>query len=266
MKSTTLSTIMLATASLAMSGCFDSNYGNDINPTQVGYWPAEINCFTIAEEPADLDDADPAATPRSDRTAELLALQATGELIAPEDVYQRVVAELTGIRDRFPNATDHEAIGCWDPSRLLIRFEAETQAEVNDEQYQDWDDLNDIFSLGEVEYREEININVLKFDGRFNPGRLAREYSSLDGAIYTAPATGLEDGNDICLSIREDKHFYIFKQGWGSCLGGCENRSFLGVQVDSSGNIEQVGQWAGGGQAPGWFRNARDCRAFLPWD
>lgn len=251
----------LAAAVLMVAGCFDSDEGVD-----TGLWPATVDCNTVATEPESIQAADLSPTPRADRTAEILALQATGALIAPEDVYQRVAAELTGIRHRFPDMTGHGVRGCGDPSTLLVEFEDQAFPSVEDGTYDEWDDLNTLFDHQDTDIHSHFSMATLHFNGRYNFGRLGQEYEALSGIKNAAANLPIGDGNDVCMAIRETVHFYIFKLGSGDCPSGCTEERFLAVQVDNSGNIEPVGQWSGVGSPPNWFQNAEDCRAFLPFD
>ncbi|MDQ2069169.1 hypothetical protein [Natronospira bacteriovora] len=252
---------LLSTAFL-LSGCFNSS-SNDADDDFSEFFPATMDCESVAEEPENLFDLDNSETPRIDRVAETLSLEASGEVMAPTSVYNRVVAEMVGITSRYPDSAHGRIRSCRPPNRIEAFFSEEAYDRLLAGEYQDWDELNEFlrttFTLNDDERRAS-----LRFDGRYNTNRLAEEYLALDGIIETTHREPPADGDDICLAVRGDFHFYIFRHGL-NCDGenDCPDERFFAVQADSSGNFEQVGHWSGNDEAPMWFDNAEDCRVFL---
>lgn len=226
-----------------------------------------FNCATVSGGPADLAAVDTGATPRAQADAEILALEASGEFIAPEPLYQRIVAELAGIRAGFPALAEIGVRPCHLSDSVIVHFTAEGFEQLGNGTYTAWDDFNENLALESIEALPSILLPpvpvALHFEGRYNANRVALGYSGLP-EIASAEPNGLAgDGPDICLARRGQDHLYIFRDAHGDCPAGCINENFTALSVDPSGNIAEVGEWDGSGGPPLWFILAADCRAFL---
>lgn len=216
-------------------------------------------CSTRAVPPPDLVKIDTSATPRANPVAEVLALEASGEFIAPEALYQRVDAELTGLRAGF---TDIPLAPCLNVG-LIVGFTQSAGDAVRNGEYDAWNPLNEKLR-GSVDRFLATGHALLVFDGVYNVNNLADAYGSLPGVESANGNSFAGDGSDTCLAIRNELHYYIVDSASGDCPAGCINHEYNGYEVDASGNIRHLGSYIRGeGQAPDWFEELEDCRAFL---
>ncbi|HXE96889.1 MAG TPA: hypothetical protein VN642_10815 [Dongiaceae bacterium] len=202
--------------------------------------------------------------------AETLAIEATGALTAPQVVYDRVGGELAIIRSAHPDVSKIVAQPSWVPQNLLVGFDATGAAEVLDGTYTAWNDANaryGVTQVGKNQLTGSGGYALLDFGGRFiNIPLLAKEYAKLPHVTSAAPNGIVGDGNDVCLEISGDTHFFIFDAGSGDCPAGCINHVYRGFSVDGSGTIADLGTWqvpSPGVPPPQWFQDLSSCRNWL---
>jgi hypothetical protein len=157
-----------------------------------------------------------ALSPFADKEAEVLAIEASGKIVAPKHVYEHIVSDLALIRSQNPSVQDITAMVSWVPNELLMGFDAEGMSTVQAGTYTDWDCANTYYGfLGKEVHPSFIQLH---FDHLFNAPVLANEYSLLPHVDYAERNGIIGDGNDVCVSIENDtKYNYIFDAGFGDC-------------------------------------------------
>jgi hypothetical protein len=202
-------------------------------------------------------------TPRSDAEAELLALEATGAIVAPQDVYERVGGELARIRQAHDELAQLTARPSWIPENVLMGFDRQGAAAVRRGSYDAWDGLNRRFGVKEIEVFDDFV--ALTFEGRFYGPLVADEYARLPNVRYAEPNFTVGDGDDVCLEIDGDTHFFVFVEGEGDCLAGCLHHAYWGFAVDAAGQIAALGTWMDEpeGSMPEWLESLTACRGWL---
>jgi len=105
----------------------------------------------------------------------------------------------------------------------------------------------------------------LDFEGRYNLSLLINEYRKLPNVAWVEPAyLTVGDSSDVCLSIENDIHYYIFDFGSGDCPAGCTNHTYCGYSIDYSGQITELGTYeTGATKPPLWFENLSNCKKWL---
>lgn len=223
------------------------------------------SCSTPATlPPGGLLAVDTSGTPRSNEAAEILALEAGGELVAPLELHQRVTHELSVLRTYWPGQAHGYVVGCGVDSDLLVFMTDAGKQQVADGQYTAWDDYNDHLGLsGRVQKSYGYK---LTFSGLYNLATLRQEYGLLP-EVRAVDSNGWVGGSvDACLERfgdAADTHVYIFWQGSGDCQAGCINSLYYGFATDQSGAMEYLGGYNGSGSQPDWFAKAQQCRNFL---
>jgi hypothetical protein len=214
-------------------------------------------------EPSPTPAAGTGQTPRADAEAEQLALEATGAIVAPQHVYERVVGELAGIRQVHDEVAQLVARPSWIPENILMGFDKQGAAAVRRGFYDAWDALNMLFGLAEIEIFDEFV--ALTFEGRFYGPLVAEEYARLPNVRYAEPNFTVGDGNDVCLEIDGDTHSFVFVQGDGDCLAGCIEHAYWGFAVDAAGQITVLGTWIEDYEnpMPEWLEQLAACRGWL---
>lgn len=193
----------------------------------------------------------------------MLAIEATGELVAPEHVYQRIVSDLAQIRAQNDAVQSISAMEGWVPGELLMGFDDIGFAAVKDGTYTDWDCANAHYGFTGANAKSFYVL--VSFDHRFNVPLLANEYAQLPHVEYAEPNGFAGDGNDVCVSIDKEKYSYVFDAGSGDCPAGCIQHVYWGystegtpVQVTSLGTFSNAQ-----GTPPAWFTALGDCTKWL---
>lgn len=125
--------------------------------------------------------AEIAATPRADPDAELLALHLGGELTAPEDLYQRIVSDLTVIRSVNPVAGFIPFTPSYTPHDFLFMMTDEAFARLQSGNYHEWDCLNRWYGRDRIQLFNIIKGGAVSFKGVFDMERVMADYATLPG-------------------------------------------------------------------------------------
>ena len=128
-------------------------------------------------------------TPKENEEAELIALCLSGELIAPDSLYNQILSDLAAIRaafgDTFETIDQIRFLPPWVAGCVMIGFDDSTVQQIRNGQYHAWDSLNQQYEVTEIDTSvafDWIGLVVLSFKGRLHPYRLAEFYSALPGA------------------------------------------------------------------------------------
>lgn len=242
---------LVAVCLLLLTGCNLDSADDSLDPG--------FGCSMRAVPAPDLATVDTSATPRANFAAEVLALEASGEFMAPESLYQRIDAELTGLHAGF---TYTPVSRCLNTGLIVGLTPSAYQAAENGD-FTAWEPLNDNLR-GQVDRFLATGSVSLVFNGVYNVNNLADAYEKLPGVTHASPNSIAGDDSDTCLAIRGDLHYYIVDNASGDCPAGCINHEYDGYEVDASGNIRHLGTYIRNeDEAPGWFKELEDCQAFL---
>lgn len=88
--------------------------------------------------------AEIALSPMADGEAEMLALEATGALVAPASVYDRIGIDLKAIRAGYPEVAGG-ATPNWAPHDLIVGMDEYGLAAVKASSYTDWKCPNELY-------------------------------------------------------------------------------------------------------------------------
>ncbi len=189
----------------------------------------------------------PTSTPAAECTikeneeAELIALCLSGDIVAPDTLYDRVLSDLAVIRsdfgDEFEIVNNIEFLPPWAPGSLIIGFEYEGNATtaqmVANGTYEAWDELNEIYEVTEIDTGLMRTGGVLlHFKCRLHPRRLEELYEALPGVRYAEPNSYLGDYSNIYPRQIGDKITYLFRNAWGDCMVGCTGREYWYFSVE----------------------------------
>lgn len=203
-------------------------------------------------------------SPFADKEAEVLAIEASGEIVAPKHVYERILSDLALIRSRNSSVKDIKATESWVPNQLLMGFDAEGLSAVQAGTYSDWDSANECYEV----LNKEINSSfvLLRYNHLFNAPILAGEYAMFSHVDHAEPNLIIGDGNDVCVSIENDTKFnYIFDAGSGDCPAGCISHQYWGFFTDGDPvMLTALGTYVDGhGNPPAWFNALAGCTKWL---
>lgn len=137
-----------------------------------------------------------AATPRADRSTELLALALGSGLTAEQALYDRLVSDLAAIRDARPElgAVDFFSPE-YDGKTLLLNVEDEAAGQAMEAgTYDAWDCLNDHYGLESIQPVDPIPrpawvLVTVRLEGIYHLETLAPDYGDLPGVASASPFT-----------------------------------------------------------------------------
>jgi hypothetical protein len=204
---------LLITGLLVLACGSSPTYDSDVVPVPIDSNPAPIDSLDT------LDGCD---------EAEQIAMTLSRELHAPWQLRERIRADLHRIRADWIDSVPQVAIEfwpSWPPSRLLVGVSADVYAEILNDDYRDWDSLNEIYGLDSIEFRSIHRFHWLRlqFDGCQNSERLAEAYDSLRGFAYAEPNFWVGDGPRLLALPVGNQMIYFFRNAWGDCPAGCTN-------------------------------------------
>jgi Ca2+-binding RTX toxin-like protein len=172
-------------------------------------------------------------SPRTDsatisaRDAELMAMELSGEVLPPADLYRQIFEDLEAIRQAHPAMTAITHRPRWVPGELVIGLTDEGMKQYRNGQHQGLNSLNDQYGIAEIEERSGPSLR-LRFQQAYNPEYLASLYEAVEGVGYAEPSWPIGDGDDIKVSASG----YTFSRGWGDCLCGCIYRHYWDFSIN----------------------------------
>lgn len=147
--------------------------------------------------------------------ATLLALEASGQLLAPKPLIQKRAKELEAIRAAYPAVSNIAYSPPWSPGVLLAQL-SDVQLEQIRSQY------------GEVTSTPLFgDYKKLTFTTQYNPVVLANELTTKKLVESAEPDNIIGGGN----GIQYNSGTYTFSLGWGDCPSGCINNHYWEFNV-----------------------------------
>ena len=191
-----------------------------------------------------------AKTPRPDRDAELLVIDAFPAFVADDEVYERVARDLKSLREKFsedfffpcanrPNETCQVHFSSpFSHNKMGIRLTDEGSEMLAEGTFDELSCLN-----------QHLNMAISSSDAPFftfeTPANLnltlvAKEYEKLPHVLGAGPISLIGNGQtDICLSATESEYYYV--TGYCNSLFFCRANVFAGFKVEPDGSSERLG-------------------------
>ncbi|MCL5996229.1 MAG: hypothetical protein M1546_09245 [Chloroflexi bacterium] len=198
-----------------------------------------------------------------DPEAAPLAMEASGDFVPPQPIYDRVLSDLVTIRGAYKAVSAIRARSAWDPHHMQIYFDEVGNAAFRLGIYHAWDDLNTRF--GAMVIGNGSVVTGIRFTGTCNILRLAEEYARLPHVRDAQTDYLLGDDSDVCLSVTGKTYVYIFDAAGGDCPSGCTEHTYWGFSTDAQGHVTLLGSWVWKWEAPepAWFHDLAECRKWL---
>ena len=253
-KSLTSSTLMFC-GWLALSACSSDSV------TELTKQSAEKNTYSVDfshwAETSVLENKD----------AEILAMESSGELVAPLSLYERTVDDLVNIRNQYSDVSvvNVSATSGYKMSEMLLGLDKNAMALFDTGNYSQWDQLNQKFGVASVTKLSDKAVKM-QFERGYNIPQLAEAYinAKLQGVTFAEPNFIIGASQDICLENQADENrIYMFKQGEGDCPAGCITWQYAGFKVDANQAVTQLGQFSSFDATPDWYENNQACKQFL---
>lgn len=185
--------------------------------------------------------------PWDNEEAEEMAVIMGGELAAPLELYEQVLADLDAIRstwgERLPIVTAIEHIPKWQTGKVEISVDAETYADIRTGFPPDWDSLNQSLRIDHASLNDSALSITITFDARLAPQPLARLYAGLPGVRWAKMIpTGAIGPLSVDGAVDGDSRFYLFSQPPPACEKLCEDADLWLFRVTGS-NVDSVAAW-----------------------
>lgn len=229
---------------------------------------AAVLTASCSGDPVKPRRADPLdQTPRDNYEAEVIALALSGELVAPQDLYEEVRDGLDTLRslynDSIPELQRIYFSPCWMPGEVAGMLTEAATAEMRAGTFTGMDSLNAELRLQRMDttsfsFRPEQIYFHLFFEGRLHPYRLVELYEVLPSVEFADPGYACFDGSAFYPWLIEGGISYLFRRGFGDCPSGCINSEFWYFRVLGGTEVEYVGYWDPQAEPPpDWWDEAR---------
>lgn len=156
----------------------------------------------------------------SDKEAISLALETSGQLLAPQSLVQKFKDDLMAIRTAYPQVNKVVHTPLWHAGELVVQVTNEQLERI-------------VAEYGQVTSTTSYGYTSLKFTAPYNPIVLAKELKTKNLASYSEPE--YDDGEGDSIHYDTQTAVYEFKHGWADCPSGCQNRRFWQFSVSPSG-------------------------------
>jgi hypothetical protein len=206
-------------------------------------------------------------TPRPDYEAEVVALALSGELVAPQALYEEVRDGLERLRslyfDQIPELQVIPFRHCWMPGEVSGMLTEAATAEIRAGIYTEMDSLNAALRLASIDttsfsFRPNQLYFQLFFEGRLHPQRLSEMYGALPSVEYASPGYVCFDRSGFYAHFLDGAIAYLFRRGWGDCPAGCIFSEFWYFRIRGGSDVEYVGYWdPQSDPPPEWWPEAR---------
>jgi hypothetical protein len=183
-----------------------------------------------------------------------LALRLSTGIVADQDIYDRVVRDVTAIRTQSPDVAGIAYFPRQDGKSVELEPDAATFAAMQAGQYHAWDCLNQTYVLTNTALNATkppfASTVELTLKGIYDTSAVAAEYGKLTGVKASPGGSGVGDGPTICVTRQAATWHYVFDQAGGDCPSGCTEHTFYHFTTTEDGSVTDLGQIADNGESP----------------
>lgn len=168
---------------------------------------------------------------RDNLEAEMLAMDLSGRLRAPDGEYERILRDLALIRAEFDRLATVIDDMDYVPNELLVGLE-------DGQPLDDYQALNDYYQL--VEEELHYSFRVLRFCDNLNAPVLAPDYAALPAVRWADPNWFIGHDDYITISVIGTTYRYDIDDGFTDCFDGCDCHRYWVIDVDASGAVTLI--------------------------
>lgn len=187
-------------------------------------------------------------TPRENAEAEEAALFLSKELMAPQELYEKVLDGFNLLRKKYADSIPEVNIAFNLPisaSYFKMGISDSAAMELRSNNYYAWDSLNTYYNISifdTISLSWEFYV-WLKSDGRFNQYEICDIYENLPGVNWTFPGYYGEDRSSTYPWIDSTGNLtFLVRKAWGDCPSGCMESHYYYFKMES-GEINYIGDW-----------------------
>ncbi len=217
---------------------------------------------TSPDEPTDLE-----LTPRENVEAEEAAIMLSGDLVAPQDLYEVLMEGFGLLREKYADSIPYVNIRFslpYGPSTIGLMMSDSAGDEIIAGNYFAWDSLNARYKCSTIDtviFPWGLCVSIV-FEGRYNVYLLSDNYANLPGVEVAEPGQGRIDRPITYVWFYDVANLaYLVRDAWGDCEAGCACSHFYYFKQQSD-DIIFIGDWGPeyeDGQLippPGWWEEA----------
>ena len=168
---------------------------------------------------------------RANKEAEILAMVLSGQLRAPDALYERILRDLALIRSTYPVLETTVDDPNFVPDQLIVRLE-------DTEVVPGYDALNIFYQvIDDRVLSQSRNTHLLTFCDNLNAQALRWVYETLTGEVlYAEPNFIIGADDQITIFLLPQAYRYTIIHGFGDCPAGCKclRRAVIDVQDDGT--------------------------------
>ncbi len=168
---------------------------------------------------------------RENLEAEMLAMDISGELRAPDAEYERILRDLALIRTAYPELETVIDDTDYLPNQLLVGL-------VDGQPLDDYYALNECYQLESEEIH--YSFRLLTFCDSLNAPVLAAIYAVLPAVSWADPNHLIGIDDYITIDVIGSTYRYSIDDGFGDCFDGCDCHRFWVIDVDESGAVTLI--------------------------
>lgn len=179
-------------------------------------------------------------SPRDSREAELLAVETSGEFLAPDALYDRIVRDLALIRDFDPRTITVVHDERWAPNQAIVKLIDGMGTEEYDEfnRFYQAVDCDNLFSTWWVVTLPDVVINAVVLSAR---------YAELPEVELAEPNFLIGTDDETTVTPGEGAYRYRLEDGFHDCFDGCDCFRIYEFTVTDGGDVtldsyEEIGQ------------------------
>jgi hypothetical protein len=192
--------------------------------------------------------AEVARTPRTDENLELLALALSDGITAEQAIYERLLRDITAIREMKTPLKSVTYRPQHDGRTLVLRFSETAAAMFAQRRYPFWDCVNQHYGF-ESAHGISPDLVKLRLKGIYDLEKIAGAYARVPGVVSVRPdhLTSTDDGATILVKREADVWHYIFRTERGD--------AFYYFITHTAQSPKFGGIWKGRvANAPAWLR------------
>jgi hypothetical protein len=184
-----------------------------------------------------------------DENLERLALRLSSGLYADQQVYDRLVRDVTMIRNGNPKLGSIAYVPRQEVRVLNVYFTPSDYWRVRLSLYGNWNCLN-TFLRAAIVTHPEFDYAELTFTGLYNPDIVSKAYRDLPGVKQTEFAGTLGDSSSIYVTREAAVWHYVFDIAGGDCPSGCTEHEMHYFEVIADGRVTKIATWNANSHAP----------------
>lgn len=168
---------------------------------------------------------------RENLEAEMLAMDITGQLRAPDAQYNRILRDLALIRVEFHQLETVIDDMDYLPNQLLVGL-------VDGQPLDDYDALNEYYQLESEEIH--YSFRLLTFCDNLNAPVLAALYAALPAVSWADPNHLIGIDDYITIDVIGTTYRYNIDDGFWDCFDGCDCHRFWVIDVGELGDVTLI--------------------------